>query len=146
MTLSGQLIDYSLPELFNTIEQGGKTGMLTIRVFNEAQNIFKKSHISFQDGFVISLSDDLIGRDLIDLIKSNDYLDYSSIDTLIEMSEEFKLKVPVGSYLQSQNQLNAVQLQKLFDAQVIDKVIRFYELPDAWFTFNPKIRSTNKPD
>ena len=142
MSLSGQLIDYSLPELFNTIEQGSKTGMLTIRVFNEETNAFTKMHLSFKDGFLIALSDDLIGRDLVDLINANRLLDETLINSLIQMDEEFKLNVPLGVYLQSKNQLNETQVQKLFDAQVIEKVIRFYELPDAWFTFNPKLRPT----
>ena len=142
MALSGQLKDYSLPELLNTIEQGGKTGMLTLRAFNESENEFKKTYLSFKDGFLIALSEDSMARDLLRLIDLNKFLDHSTIESLIQLEEDFQLHIPLGSYLKSKGQLNDQQLQKLFDDQVFEKAICLYELPDAWYTFNSRVRAS----
>ena len=142
MVLSGQLKDYALPELLTTIEQGGKTGMLTIRAFNESANEFKKTYLSFKNGYLIAVSEDSMSRDLVRLMDSNKFLDYSTIDSLITLEEEFQLHLPVGSYLQANNQINELQLKKLFDVQVVERAVRLYALPDAWFTFNSRVRAS----
>jgi Domain of unknown function (DUF4388) len=142
MALSGQLKDYALPELLTTIEQGGKTGMLTIRAFNESENEFKKTYLSFKNGYLIAVSEDSMSRDLVRLMALNKFLDHSIIESLITMEEEFQLHLPVGSYLQTNNKINDLQLKKLFNVQVIERAVRLYALSDAWFTFNSRVRAS----
>ena len=139
MALNGQLKDYSLPELLNTIEQGNKTGLLTIRYLNSVKR-HKHIHLYFKDGFLISLADDLIGRELLQVIDSNVSLGESVIQSLMSMEENFQIRLPVGLYLQSKNLLNELQLQKIFNDQVVKRAISLYELPDGSFNFNSKIR------
>jgi Domain of unknown function (DUF4388) len=140
MVLSGQLKDYSLPELLNTLQQGNKTGLLTIRYLNVSIKRHKHIHLYFKDGFLISLADDLIGRELLQVIDSNVSLGQPMIQSLMSMEENFQIRMPVGLYLESKNLVNELQLQKIFNDQVIKRAICLYELTNASFNFNSKIR------
>ncbi|MBD2155634.1 DUF4388 domain-containing protein [Leptolyngbya sp. FACHB-16] len=62
MTLTSSLEDFSLAELFRMIDQGRKSGRLTLRVSaNPHESDVKNYHVWFRQGRVVAVSDRLDG-------------------------------------------------------------------------------------
>ena len=69
MAITGSLSEFSLPEIFQFLDQGQKTGILTIR---DPQNVQTGKpflrHIWLQNGRVVAAGDRLDNRGLVRLI------------------------------------------------------------------------------
>ncbi|PSF36198.1 hypothetical protein C7H19_14475 [Aphanothece hegewaldii CCALA 016] len=132
MTITGQLSEFSLPELFQFLEQGQKTGLLTL---NSMIRETKKHYIWFRQGRIIAASDRNDQQGLLTLIQKRGWL-----KNIPSITEEQLQTTPVGLYFKANNLLQAEQLKLLFYAQVMQQVCALFELPDAHFAFE-----TNTP-
>lgn len=144
MPLNGKIGEYSLPEVFRTIEQGAKTGVLTIRECHtvDFSTIFgKTTDISFKDGFCIAATNDPLKQDLVEVIRSNQILAPQEIQSAIKINDDFKLNMPLGKYCISNGLLSQSQLQTLFDLQIVQRVKKLLEVPEGWFTFSARLRT-----
>lgn len=116
MTLTSSLEDFSLAELFRMIDQGRKSGRLTLYASANSQvsNPNNCHHIWFRQGRVIAISNRLDGQGLSSKIEERGWLSQRVIERLNSHSSES----PLGLTLKTQGALQAEQLQLLFTSQL----------------------------
>ena len=139
MSLAGHLSEYSLAEIFHFVQDGNKTGVLSIEPDIRVSSLIKDPHyISFQSGRIVSVSNGtgLGNRGLLKLMAQRKWLDPEQV-TLLETQVNL-LTQPLGTYLKSRNVVNTEQLTLLFNSQVIATTCKLFEIQRGQFSFNPK--------
>ncbi|HEY9701524.1 MAG TPA: DUF4388 domain-containing protein [Allocoleopsis sp.] len=126
--ISGKLSEYSLGELFQFIQEGKKTGILTIQEIND-KNTSKIVYIWCSQGKIVAASNNLKATGLRSLIEQRQWLTAMDIDEAIEMCKSKKL--PLGPYLRSLGLLDVDQLKLLFYIQVMQQICALFQLKDA---------------
>lgn len=133
MSISGTLDNFSIPEIFQIIESGNKTGMLE---FKFSSNKMKSNssgtfELWFQQGNFVSIVNSLNYQFLIDQIINQGWV--SRIDTIqiIRLCPENK---PLGTYLKELKIISESQLELLFKIQ-INKVVELFNIDRGWFKF-----------
>ena len=140
MSLTGYLSEYSLAEIFNFVQDGNKTGLLSI----ESDRCLSRSldnsyYICFQAGRVMSVSHGrgLEHRGLLEMMRQRQWLSPEQLTGLSINAN--KLGQPLGTYLKSCNVLDTEQLRLLFDAQVVANICKLFgEIHYGRFDFNPQ--------
>jgi hypothetical protein len=135
VALAGRLLEYSLAEVFRFIEEGRKTGLLSIDRGNGLLSSSKhQSYIWFQTGAVVAHASSLNGQELIDLATRSCHLNETISDTLRQQSA-YMFK-PLGKHLESQGLINSQQLRMLFSEQVLQPIAALFCAGDAAFAFD----------
>lgn len=137
MQLNGYLSQYSLPEIFQLVEQGQKTGRLSL--YYEISNQNHNHYIWFSNGEIVAAANQLNQEGLASLIEERKWLKKEIIQTIARICAS---DTPLGLYLKSQNLLNAEQLKILFYIQVMRQVCELFKLKEAKFDFTG---NTNLP-
>lgn len=133
MSFTGYLSKFSLPELFQFLEEGYKTGLLTIRVLDKANiETSKKHYIWLQQGRIVAAADSLDNRGLITLITQRSLV---SEKVAIKTLENSPINMAFGLSLKSQGLLQAEQLALLFRAQLTTQVSPLFQLHDGKYDF-----------
>ena len=131
MTFTGYLSTFSLPEIFEFLEQGYKTGLLSIRALKDNQNRGGKNHyIWLRQGRIVAAANRLDNQGLVSMIARRAWVK-ESIAT-----ENFRAcgsKMAMGLCLKSQGLLSAEQLTLLFRAQIMGQVSPLFELENGKF-------------
>ena len=132
MATTGYLIDFSLPELFQFLDQGEKTGLLCLDFTIDETSNYQHQYIWFRHGRILASADNLEGKGLISLMGQKGWL-----TTKVEnyYQSVFKHDAPLGLSLKSKGLLDAEQLKMLFYAQVMRKICDLFQCPNAWFEF-----------
>lgn len=133
MSITGYLSEFSLPELFQLIEEGQKTGRLTIgdskvAYFPNCQ----KCYIWFERGNIVTAANSLDDKGLIVLIEKRGWMSERASSKIASISAQ---NVPLGLSLKSENLLQAEQLKLLFQIQVMQRVIDLFTWKTGWFDF-----------
>ncbi|MEP0869927.1 DUF4388 domain-containing protein [Trichocoleus desertorum AS-A10] len=117
MTLASSLTDFSLAELFRMIDQGRKSGRLTLLIAGDAPTSQAPvcRYIWFRQGRVIAAADRLDGQGLISQITTRGWLSQRVIERLGNLAGG---ETPLGLTLKTQGALQAEQLNLLFSAQM----------------------------
>jgi hypothetical protein len=140
MSLTGYLSEYSLVEIFNFVQDGSKSGLLSIAADRCLGKYRDNSYyISFQSGRIMSVSSGhgLADRGLLKMIGQRQWLSVEQITGLSVHGN--KLGQPLGTHLKSCNLLDSSQLGLLFDAQVVAGVCQLFgENHYGQFSFNPQ--------
>ncbi len=123
MTITGFLSDFSLPELFQFLEQGQKTGLLSLKATD------KNHYIWFRMGRIVAAGNRLDKGGLLGMVQQRGWFKSS-------VTEEELENLPLGLYLKAKAGLQAEQLKMLFYMQVMQQVCALFQLPDAQFDFN----------
>ncbi|MFZ4729441.1 MAG: DUF4388 domain-containing protein [Pseudanabaena sp.] len=137
MAISGYLSEFSLPEIFRLLEQGNKTGRLSIQ--ERSQNpsypgkIFR---IWFKQGNIIAAGDRIDGHGLLSMIQQRGWV---SSRVASRITEVCAIDQPAGLCLKEQGLLEAEQLKMLFSHQVLQQVCKLFELQDGQFQFEAKV-------
>jgi hypothetical protein len=133
MAFNGYLSKFSLPELFQFLEEGYKTGLLTVSsCSHEVQQVTENYYIWFQQGNIIAAANSLDNRCLVSAIVKRGWIDMETISKLFKIPNNNTL----GLCLKSQRILQAEQLSLLFRNQISSHVSPLFELLDAQFEFN----------
>lgn len=133
MAITGVLSEFSLPEIFQFVEKGHKTGLLTVRTLPGIPSQPGVSHyVWFHLGRVVAAADCLDGQGLLQLIAHRNWISHGIISKL---SLVCSAKSPLGVCLKSQGILQAEQLKLLFYGQVIRQVCALFQLSDGLFNF-----------
>jgi hypothetical protein len=134
MAITGHLAEFSLAEIFQFLDQGHKTGLLTITPLPTAADTppARSHYIWFQQGRVVAAAHRSDGQGLTSLIDQRGWMGEHAIERLVQTCPE---KTPLGIYLKSQGLLDAEQLKLLFYVQVMRQVCALFALADAWFHF-----------
>jgi hypothetical protein len=135
MTISGRLAEFSLAEIFQLLEQGQKTGLLTIRAAHSPSQALQNFYLWFSQGQIVAAANRLDYKGLATLIYQREWLGERSKALL---GEAFRSDRPLGLYLKCQGSLNAEQLKLLFYTQVMRQVCTIFKFPDGWFNFEMK--------
>jgi hypothetical protein len=132
MTITGYLIDYSLPELFQFLDKGEKTGFLSLDFSVDEKSNYQNQYIWFRYGRIVASSDNIEGKGLINIIQQKGWFN-KKIEHYYE--QRFQNDAPLGLSLKSYSLLDAEQLKMLFYAQVMRKVCDLFQCPNGWFEF-----------
>ena len=139
MSLSSSFTDFSLPELFKVIEQGKKSGCLTVCTVPQLNNPESKSqyyYIWFRQGRIIAAANRLNGQGLISKITQKGWVS----DEVIEKNSVAKSNgIPLGLNLKTQGLLGSDELKILFASQV-QQVREVFEIHKGVFKFDSKAR------
>jgi hypothetical protein len=136
MTVTGYLADFSLPELFQLLEQGNKTGLLTICTLADSPGGDRHNHhIWFSQGQIVAAGNSLDQQGLMRLIAQRGWMGDRAVSRL---AQTCPINTPLGLCLKNQGVLTAEQLKLLFYTQVMRQVCALFALPDGWFQFDPK--------
>lgn len=136
MTVTGYLADFSLPELFQLLEQGNKTGLLTICTLNDKTSVDRYNHhIWFSQGQIVAAGNSLDHQGLMRLIAQRGWMGDRAV---YRLAQSCQVNTPLGLCLKNQGVIAAEQLKLLFYTQVMRQVCALFALPDGWFQFDPK--------
>jgi hypothetical protein len=139
MSITGCLTDFSLPEIFQLIEKGHKTGLLTLRAQSEAQAKFSGVYyIWMYQGRIVAAGNRLDDQGLVSLIEKHQWISDRVFDKVVHWC--CPISEPLGLYLKKQGVLQVEQLKRLFQIQVLKQICALFELKDAEFTFEPNVR------
>ena len=134
MQITGQLAEFSLPEIFHFTEQFYKSGLLLLQPESDAAPQRKTHYLWFKKGRIIAVADNLDRKGLLSMVKHRGWLKPEQINLLQEWSG---IDQPLGVYLKAKQVLTDEQLQVLFHAQAIQPVCALFKLPaSSRFTFD----------
>ncbi len=134
MAFTGYLSKFSLPEIFEFLEQGYKTGLLSIRALKMEQNEQAQNHfIWLRQGRIVAAANNLDERGLVSMIARRGWVSESFVTEKFQASGR---KMAMGLCLKSQGLLTAEQLTLLFRAQIMGQVSPLFELENGKFDFD----------
>ncbi|MEO0867320.1 MAG: DUF4388 domain-containing protein [Cyanobacteria bacterium J06642_11] len=138
MSVKGYLSDFSVPEIFQLLQDGKKTGLLSIQglVYPEQTPQAPQQYyfIWLHRGRIVTVTQHLDSRDLAQLIVKRRYLSNTMAERL---SRRCPPDEPLGRFLRTQGILTNKQLEILFATQVMGQVCNLFKLPDGYFAFDP---------
>lgn len=138
MCIAGYLSDFSLAEICHLIETGKQTGLLTLRACLPTQASSAAVHyIWVYQGHLVAVADQLDQQGLVSLITQRQWIYQPRLTQLIQTCPSHQ---PLGSYLKQKGALQTKQLKWLFQVQVLQSIRTFFQLQDAQFEFNSKVR------
>ncbi|HEY9603723.1 MAG TPA: DUF4388 domain-containing protein [Allocoleopsis sp.] len=139
MSITGCLSDFSLPEIFQLIEKGQKTGLLALHAQPETQaKLGGIYYIWMYQGRIVATANRLDDQGLVSLIEKHQWVSDRVFDKVVHWC--CPISEPLGLYLKKQGVLQLEQLKRLFQIQVLQQICALFELQDAEFTFEPKVR------
>ena len=136
MSDNGYLSDSSLPEVFQLLQDGKETGLLSIQgLAAPGQTQPQYYFIWFNRGRIVTVTKRLDSRCLAALLSHRRYINAPMIERLIRRCPP---EEPFGRFLRSQGVLTTKQLQILFAAQVMGQICDLLQVPDGYFSFDAK--------
>jgi hypothetical protein len=137
MAITGCLTDFSLAEIFQFIEKGHKTGLLTLRALSESQARPHGYYIWVCQGRIVAAANRLDHQGLVSLIDQRQWVSDRVFDKVVHWC--CPIDEPLGLYLKNQGVLQAEQLKRLFQIQVLQQVCALFQIKDAQFRFDPNV-------
>ncbi|HEY9611285.1 DUF4388 domain-containing protein [Allocoleopsis sp.] len=137
MSITGHLSDFSLPEIFQLLEKGHKTGLLTLHPELSAQEKPQSHYIWVYQGRIVAASNRLDQQGLVSLIDQRQWVSDRVFDKLVHWC--CPINEPLGLYLKNQGVLQAKQLKRLFQFQVLSGVCALLQFKEAEFKFEPNV-------
>ncbi|MCX7592990.1 MAG: DUF4388 domain-containing protein [Fischerella sp.] len=132
MNLSSSLTNFSLAELFQLIDQGRKSGCLTVCTLPDIDTPSSRSqyyYIWFRQGCIVAAANRLNGQGLISKITQRGW---ASQQVLEKYCQFLPRATPFGLYLKTQGVLNGEQLNLLFASQ-LRQVRQLFEIQKGVF-------------
>ena len=136
MSLIGSLEDFSLPEIFLFIEQGKKSGLLTLCALPVSK---AKAHIYYfwiSQGCLVGAANRLDNRGLLRLLHQSKWVSPRVVTKLAQLCPTH---IPLGLHLKNQGVLQTSQLQQLFFAQILQPLSVWFNHHQAQFRFDQKV-------
>ncbi|WP_310422249.1 DUF4388 domain-containing protein [Chamaesiphon sp. VAR_48_metabat_135_sub] len=144
MSLAGYLSEYSLAEIFHFIQEGNKTGLLSIEPdFGLNRSVSNPYYLSFQGGRIMSVvnGNQLEHQGLLKTIEQRGWLSPEQVARL--KTQTNSLQQPLGNYLKSHNAITSEQLMLAFNSQVIANICQmFVEVRHGRFKFDSQASLT----
>lgn len=135
MAITSSLSEFSLPELFQFLDHGSKTGLLTLRFQTDNHQEKRVRHLLLHQGRIVAVTNRLDHQCLLAMIVQRGWI---SPEVLREQVNRCPANIPIGLYLKTQGFLQPEQLRLLFHAQVLRQVCGLFRLKDARFKFDSK--------
>ncbi|MGD1919303.1 MAG: DUF4388 domain-containing protein [Pleurocapsa sp.] len=133
MAISGTLEAFSLPEVFQIIESGHKSGMLTFKSSSKDLSLDLNGtfELWFEKGNFISIINSLDYQFLINEIIKRGWIDARN---LFKTTQLCPTNQALGTYIKQQQLLNESQIDSLFKMQT-DMAIKLFNVDRGWFRF-----------
>lgn len=133
MSTTGCLTDFSLTEIFQFIEKGNRSGLLTIRVSPEYKATLPSAYyIWVERGCLVAAASRLDQQGLVSLIEQRQWVSKHIIARLDNFCPTDK---PLGFCLRDQGALQADHLKQLLHSQVLELVFILCQLKSGQFKF-----------
>ncbi|HEY9829784.1 MAG TPA: DUF4388 domain-containing protein [Stenomitos sp.] len=136
MSITGALTDFSLPEIFQFIDKGHKTGLLALRTLPESTTQTSVHYLWMNQGRIVAAANQLNEQCLISLINQYPWVSQRVVTKLAQFCPANK---PLGLYLRSQGALQVEHLEHLFQIQIIQQICAVFQLKDAHFIFDQNV-------
>jgi hypothetical protein len=139
VSLAGYLSEYSLAEIFHFVQEGNKTGVLSIQPDpGSSKSVNDTYYLSFQSGRIMSVGNGskLGNRGLLKIMAQRKWISSEQV-AMLEPHLSL-LDRPLGTYLKSRDVVNTEQLTLLFNSQVIATACKLFEIHHGQFNFNPQ--------
>ncbi len=137
MSLSSSFRDFSLAELFQLVDQGRKSGCLTVCTLPSTEGVHSKTHyyyIWFREGRIVAAAHRLDGKGLVSKLTERGWLNQHSLDKL---SPPVSTGKPLGLNLKTEGVLTSEQLNLLFASQLY-QVRDLFEIYKGIFKLDSK--------
>lgn len=140
MGINGSLKNFSLPEILRIIDDGSKSGRLSIYSDSKSRSLEDKvaSHLWFQNGDFIAIHNPLKYINLLDVIKQKKLISSTNLIKLYGIKSNInnlpKYDNSLGEYCLKNALLNIHQIDRLFEQQ-LETVYSLFELENGWFIF-----------
>ncbi|MBF2063865.1 MAG: DUF4388 domain-containing protein [Calothrix sp. C42_A2020_038] len=137
MTLSSSFTDFSLAELFQLIDQGRKSGCLTVCTLPNLKVIGSKSqyyYIWFRQGHVVAAANRLNGQGLIEKMEQRGWVTGQAVRRI---RFQTPTDTPLGLHLKTLEILSGEQLNLLFASQ-LQQVRQLFEIQKGVFKLDTK--------
>ena len=137
MSLSSSFTDFSLAELFQLIDQGRKSGCLTVCTLPDLHAPSSKSYyfyMWFKQGRIVAAAHQLNGQGLTHKIVQRGLAKQQVIDNLLTQTPA---GTPIGLHLKTQGLLSAEQLNLLFGSQ-LQQIRELFEIQKGVFKLDSK--------
>ncbi|MBR8837208.1 MAG: DUF4388 domain-containing protein [Stigonema ocellatum SAG 48.90 = DSM 106950] len=137
MSLSSSFTDFSLAELFQLIDQGRKSGCLTVCTLPDLHATGSKSqyfYIWFKQGRVVTATNRLNGQNLASKIIQRGWAKQQVIEENLTCSSR---ATPLGLNLKTQGFLSPEQLNLLFASQ-LQQIRELFEIQKGVFKLDSK--------
>jgi len=133
MSTTGSLTDFSLPEIFQFIDKGHKTGLLRVRALSESQRTPPLVHYLWvYKGRLVAAANRSDQQGLVSLIAQRHRV---SKPVVARLAQECPTEQPLGLFLKSQFVLETEQLKHLFQIQVLQQVCALFAIKEGHFKF-----------
>ncbi len=139
MALKGLLSKFSLPEVFQFLEQGYKTGLLTVQPLENQLCEQEKHYIWLQQGRIVAAANRLDSKGLLSMIVKRGLVSENIINQVVKSSRP---NTALGLSLKSEGLLPAEQLKLLFRTQITTEICPLFQLSNGEFEFNFTIQSS----
>lgn len=148
MSITGYLSEFSVPEIFQFVEEGKKSGLLTIGTSSIPYSPEgEKYYVWFNQSQLLAASKQLENKGLLSLIQQRKWLTPENVAKVertylqgaYTAQQTKSINMPMGLYLKSEGLLQAEQLKLLFQAQVIQQIGEMFSLPKGWFSFKEQV-------
>jgi Domain of unknown function (DUF4388) len=134
MSIRGSFEIFSLPELFQIIDLGSKSGRLIVQILTvpKTQELNGPYYLWFDRGRLVAVTNRFNQKGLIELIENQGWLSQLITKKLERLCPA---KMPLGIYLDKMKLLKMQQLNLLFQIQ-LHQVYKLFSLSSGWFRFD----------
>jgi hypothetical protein len=137
MSTQGSLADFSLLEILQFIENGKRTGLLTLSTLSVSKTTpVSVYYIWVYRGCLVAVANRLDSLGLVELINQQQWVSERVVTKLAHLCP---IDQPLGLYLFNQGVLKASQLKQLFFLQVLQQIEALFQLNEAQFRFDPNV-------
>jgi len=137
MSTQGSLTELSLLEILQFIENGKRTGLLTLSTLSVSKTTpVSVYYIWVYWGRLVTVANQLDSLGLVELINQQQWVSERVVTKLAQLCP---INQPLGLYLLNQGVLKASQLKQLFFLQVLQQVEALFQLNEAQFRFDPNV-------
>lgn len=134
MEITGNITEFSLPELLQLLDRRHVTGCLSLEIFSNYYSELQPQLYSIwlNQGDIISVRHGFYKQDIFSLAVQKEWISNFAAQKLTQRCPE---NMAAGLYLESQGVLNFGQLRTLFFAGVVHRVQSLCEIKSANFKF-----------
>jgi Domain of unknown function (DUF4388) len=137
MAIAGRLAAVSLAEIFQILDRGQKTGLLTIQPTPDIEPYY----IWLNQGRIVATAHRLDQTGLISMLIQRQWVNDTVAAQLrkLQPHQLSSLDQPLGAFLQHKGVLQAEQLKLLFHAQVLQRICTLFKVNDGDFKFEAAV-------
>jgi hypothetical protein len=137
MSTQGSLTDFSLLEILQFIENGKRTGLLTLSTLSVSKTTpVSVYYIWVYRGRLVTVANQLDSLGLVELINKQQWVSERVVTKLAQLCP---IDQPLGLYLLNQGVLKISQLKQLFFLQSLQQIEALFHFNEAHFRFDPNV-------